>query len=151
MTSMFPACGPSCYRKKKLDALQYAKDSDAYEVELHGLGWVQAKKEKEATSEAEAQVSEYKKKFSEIMNSAQPDDSEEVKDMKYQIERDSTLAGILNRLNSFFSKPPTSASSGWYFGVFLDIIITVLGIGVVYLIYKNFVASRMVGGKRLVK
>ena len=148
---MFPACGPSCHRKKKLEALQYAKDSDAYEIALHGHGWVQAKKEKEATSEADAQVSEYKKKFAEIVKSAQPDDSEEVKDMKYQIARDSTLAGILNRLNSFFSKPPSSTSSGWYFGVFLDIVITLFAILVIYLIYKNFVASRMVGGKRLVK
>jgi len=149
MTTLFPECGPSCYRKKKLDALQYAKDSDAYELALHGHNWVQAKKTKEAKAESDKQVSAYKKKFSEI--TVEPSDSQEVRDMKYQIERDSTLAGILNRLTSFFSKPPSPSSSGWYFSVFLDIVITVLSLVVVYLVYKHFVAGRMVGGKRLVK
>ena len=152
MTSLFPGCGPSCYRKKKLDALQYAKDSEAYEVALHGHGWVRAKKEKEATAEADAQVSEYRKRFDDWTKNSQPSDSEEVQNMKYQIERDSTLAAILNRLGSIFTKPPsTGSSSGWWFGVFLDFVITVLALVLVYSIYTTFVASRMAGGKRLVK
>jgi hypothetical protein len=142
---MFPGCGPTCFRKKKLDALQYAKDSEAYEVALHGHGWVQAKKEKEATLEADSQVSIYKNKFNELQNNIEPSDSEEVKDMKYQIERDSTLAAILNRLTSLFYN---HTSTNWYFSALLDLIITVLAI---YLIYIAFLKGRIVGGKRLVK
>jgi hypothetical protein len=142
---MFPGCGPTCFRKKKLDALQYAKDSEAYEVALHGHGWVQAKKEKEATLEADSQVSIYKNKFNELQNNIEPSDSEEVKDMKYQIERDSTLAAILNRLTSLFYN---HTSTNCYFSALLDLIITVLAI---YLIYIAFLKGRIVGGKRLVK
>ena len=149
---MFPACGPSCYREKKLAELQYAKDSDAYEIELHGRGWVQAKKEKQAKADADKQVSEYRKRFEDITNKAQPEDTPEMKDMKYQIERDSTLAAILNRLNTLFnSPPPPKTSSGWWFSVFLDVAITILVLVVIYLIYKTLVAGRMVGGKRLGK
>ena len=148
MTSLFPGCGPSCYRKKKIEALKYAKDSEALEVELHGHGWVQAKKEKEATAEADAQVAEYRTKFKEISEVEEP---EEVGELKQEIHRKQTLSSILNRLNSFFSKPPSISSWSWWFGVFLDLVITVLVIVVIYLIYVNFVAGRMVGGKRLGK
>jgi len=141
MTSLFPACGPSCFRQKQLDALKYSKDVEANELVVHGHNWVQNKKEKEATEEADAEVSEYRRRFNEWEDSTQPSDSQEVRDMKYQIERDSTLAAILNRLNSFFSKPPSSGSSGWWFGVFLDFVITVLALGVVYLLYKTFVVT----------
>ena len=148
MTSLFPGCGPSCYRKKKLDALQYAKDSEAYEVELHGHGWVKEKKEKEATAEADAQVAEYRKRFNEVLK---VEESQYSKDLKYQINRNSDLSAVLNRLHQFFTNPPSNSSSGWWFGVFLDLIITVLVIVVIYLIYTNFIASRMAGGKRLGK
>ena len=152
MTSLFPGCGPSCARKKRVDALQYAKDSDEKDIEIYGYGYVQAKKEKEATAEADAQVADYKKQFADWTANSQPTDSEEVKDMKYQIDRDSDLAAILNRLNTFFTKPvQPSSSSGWWFGLFLDFIITILSLVVVYLIYSTFFASRMVGGKRLGK
>jgi len=152
MTSMFPACGPSCFREKKLAALQYAKDSDAYEIEVHGRGWVQSKKEKQAKSDADKQISEYRKQYEDIINKDQPEDTSEIKDMKYQIQRDSDLAAILNRLHTFFnSPPPPKTSSGWWFSFLLDAIITLLVVVIIYLIYKNFVAGRMVGGKRLGK
>jgi hypothetical protein len=150
MTSLFPTCGPSCYREKKLAALQYEKDSDAYDAELYGHGWVQAKKETEAKADADKQVSEYRKQYEDILSTAQPEDSAEVEDMKYQIQRDSDLAAILNRLHTFFnSPPPPKSSSGWWFSVFLDVVITVFMLAIIYLLYKMFVASRMVGGKRL--
>ena len=152
MTSMFPGCGPSCYREKKIAALQYAKDSDAYDAEVYGHGWVQAKKEAEAKVDADNQVSEYQKRYEDILSTAQPEDSAQVEDMKYQIERDSNLAAILNRLHTFFNAPPPpKSSSGWWFSVFLDVVITVLVLVIIYLIYKTFVASRIVGGKRLGK
>jgi hypothetical protein len=151
MTTLFPGCGPSCYRKKKLDALQYANDSEEKEIAIYGHGYVQSKKEKEATVEADKQVLDYKKRFSDFTKNSQKDDPQDVKDMKYQIERDSTLAAILNNLNGFFSKPPPSSHSGWWFGIFLDFIITILSLAVIYLIYSTFSASRIVGGKRLGK
>jgi hypothetical protein len=151
MTSLFPGCGPSCARKKKLDALQYAKDSEAYEVALYGDGWVRTKKQEEATKEADEQVSKYKKQFAEWSHVNQPADSDDVKDMKYQINRDVTLAAILNRLHTLFNKPSPSSYSGWWFGLFLDFVITVLAAVVIYMIYSVFIAGRMVGGKRLGK
>lgn len=152
MTSMFPACGPSCFREKKLAALQYAKDSDAYDIEVHGRGWVQAKKEKQAKADADKQVSEYRKQYEDITTKAQPEDTSEIQDMKYQINRDATLAAILNRLHGFFnSPPPPKTSSGWWFSFLLDAIITLLVLVIIYLVYKTFVAGRMVGGKRLGK
>ena len=150
MTSMFPACGPSCYREKKIAALQYAKDSDAYDIEVHGRGWVQAKKEKQAKLDADKQVSEYQKQYEDILSKAEPEDTTEIQDMKYQIQRDSNLAAILNRLHTFFnSPPPPKTSSGWWFSFLLDAIITLFVIVIIYLIYQTFVASRMAGGKRL--
>jgi hypothetical protein len=147
---MFPACGPSCFREKKIAALQYAKDSDAYDAEVHGHGWVQAKKETEAKADANKQVSEYKTQYQDIIAKAQPEDTGEIDDMKYQIERDSNLSAILNRLHTFFNSPlPPKTSSGWWFGVFLDVVITGLVLVVIYLLYKMFVPGRIVGGKRL--
>ena len=147
MTALFPSCGPSCYRKKKLDALKYAQESDEKDLAIYGHGYVQAKKQTEATAEADKQVTEYRARFKDWLDNSQPEDSE---DMKYQIERDASLAAILNTLNKFFSQPP-STSSGWWFSALLDFIITILAILLVYLIYTTFVASRMVGGKRLGK
>lgn len=147
---MFPACGPSCYREKKIAALQYAKDSDAYDIEVHGHGWVQKKKEAQAKADADKQVSEYQKQYEDILSKAEPEDTAEIQDMKYQIMRDSNLAAILNRLHTFFnSPPPPKTSSGWWFSFLLDAVITLFVIVIIYLIYKTFIASTFVGGKRL--
>lgn len=150
MTSLFPACGPSCFRKKQLDALKYAADSEEKEIVLYGHGYVMAQKQKKATADADAQVAEYRKRFNDI---PVVENSEYVGDLKYNIERNVTLARILNRLNTFFSVKPTSSNStsGWWFRAFLDFAITVLAIVVIYLGYSYFFASRLSGGKRLVK
>ena len=149
MTGLFPACGPSCFRKKQIDALKYAADSEEKDIALHGHGYVMDKKQKAATAEADAQVAEYRRMFKDV---PEVEDSEYVADLKYNIERNATLAGILNRLNTFFTTQPASSSpSGWWFGAFLDFVITLLAIAVIYLGYTYFFPSRMVGGKRLGK
>lgn len=149
MTGLFPACGPSCFRKKQVDALKYAADSEEKDIVLYGRGYVTDKKQKAATSEADAQVAEYRKRFNDI---PAVEESEYVSDLKYNIERNATLARILNRLNTFFStQAASSSSSGWWFGAFLDFVITLLAIAVIYLAYTYFFPSRMLGGKRLGK
>ena len=150
MTGLFPACGPSCFRKKQIDALKYAEESEEKDIALYGHGYVMDKKQKAATAEADAQVAEYRKMFNDI---PEVEDSEYVGDLKYNIERKATLARILNRLNTFFSVQPSSSNSSWtwVFGAILDLIITILGIFVIYLAYNYFFPSTMTGGKRLGK
>jgi len=150
MTGLFPACGPSCFRKKQIDALKYAEDSEKKDIALYGHGYVMDKKQKAATSEADAQVEEYRRRFKDI---PEAENSEYVENLKYNIERNATLARILNRLNTFFTTNASSSNSSWtwVFGAFLDFIITILGLLVIYLAYTYFFPSRMVGGKRLGK
>jgi len=148
MTSLFPACGPSCFRKKQLEVLKYAQDSEEKDIALHGHGYVMAKKQKEATADADAQVADYRKRFNDV---PVVESSYYVSDLNYNIDRNATLAGVLNRLNTVFETPASNSSSGWYFSLFLDFVITILAIIVVYLAYTYFFASRMVGGKRLGK
>jgi len=149
MTTLFPACGPSCFRKKQLDALKYASDSEEKEIALHGHGYVMAKKQKEATADADAQVEEYRKRFKDV---PVVENSDYASALNYNTDRNANLAGILNRLNTFFTaQPASSSSSGWWFGAFLDFVITLLVVLVVYLAYNYFFPSRMLGGKRLGK
>ena len=173
MTSLFPGCGPDCLKEKKLKALKAAMDSDPgnkqakidYYTALNGPEWLQDKKDKEAKSHVEPVLTGYRDKydglnaqlksqsqFSGLAESLKSDGGMPYLEKDYEEEK--SKADVLNRLWELSGKPNTHVTD--FFGLLLNILILVLGIGVVWLGYTKYKKHTspppsFLGGNRLRK
>jgi hypothetical protein len=173
MTSLFPGCGPDCLKEKKLKALKAAMDADPknkqaktdYYTALNGPEWLQSKKDKAAKRHVEPVLTGYRSQydglnaqlqsqsqFSDLAQSLKSDGGMPYLEKDYEEEK--SKADVLNRLWILSGKPNTHVTD--FFGLFLNILIFVLGAVVVwvgYMKYKKHTAPppSFIGGNRLRK
>lgn len=172
MTSLFPGCGPDCHKEKQLTALKAAMDADPsnaqaktnYYTALKGPGWVQGRKQSIAAKKVQPVLTKYRdhydalnsqlqsqSQFSGLAQSLKSDGGLPYLEKDYEEEK--SKADVLNRLWELSGKP--SATLTDFFRLFLNILILVLGGGVVWLAYtkyKKYTAPpSILGGNRLRK
>lgn len=173
MTSLFPACGPDCLKEKKLKALKAAMDANPknkqakidYYVALNGPEWLTAKKESVAREHVEPVLTGFRSKydglntqlqsqsqFADIAQSLKSDGGLPYLEKDYEEEK--SKADVLNRLWQLSGKPNTQVTD--FFGLFLNILIILLGIGaawIAYSKYKKYTSPppSILGGNRLRK
>lgn len=183
-----PVCDAECHRQQLLSGLKTAldqaektKDSDpqtydqariSYYSTLYGDSWLIAEKERIAKDEISPKITTYrtqyddlKKKqssqqvFVNLMNALQAQEISDEQDLSYlkkQFHQQKDKADVLNRLTQLGTQPVESTN---YTPIILDVVLAVLGLVILYLLYKKFdiikgyfgmsSPSIVVGGKRL--
>lgn len=180
-----PVCDANCQRQKLLSGLKNtldmkeqtkAQDPEGYEqariayfTALYGDGWLAKEKQRIANEEVSPKITSYtdqydnlkKQKSSQqvfvnLMNAVQADQEGDERDLQFlkkqaQLEKDK--AHVVNRLTDLGGQPSTSN----YMLIILDVVLAILGIGILYLGYTKFYIikgylmpnnSVPVGGKR---
>lgn len=181
-------CDANCQREKLLSGLKTTLDSKeetktedpegyeqariAYYTALNGDEWLISEKDKIAKNEVSPKITEYTNKYNDLkkhnssqqvfvnlMNTLKADeanDQENLHYMKKQLQSEKDKADVLNRLTVLgeSSEPTTN-----YMPIILDVVLSILGIVVLYLAYKKFDIIKgyfgytsypmNVGGKRL--
>lgn len=183
-----PVCDAECHRQQILSGLKTAmdqaeqkKDSDpqtydqariAYYSTLYGDSWLIGEKERIAKDEISPKITEYttqyedlKKKhssqqvFVNLMNALQAQETSDEQDLSYlkkQFQQEKDKADVLNRLSQLGTQPVESTN---YTPIILDVVLAILGLVVLYLLYKKLdvikgyfgmsTPGMVVGGKRL--
>lgn len=173
MTSLFPGCGPDCLKEKKLKALKAAMDANPknkqakidYYTALNGPEWLSSRKQGLAKKHVEPVLTGYRSQFdglntqlrsqsqfADIAQSLKSDGGLPYLEKDYEAEK--SKADVLNRLWQLSGKPNTHVTD--FFGLFLNILILLLGIGaawIVYSKYKKYTSPppSFIGGNRLRK
>jgi hypothetical protein len=177
-----PVCDAACHKQKllsglktNLDQKEQTKDQDpegyeqariAYYTALNGDGWLSKEKERIAKNEISPKITEYSKQYEDLkkqqqsqqvfvnlMNSLQTQEIEDEQDLhflKKQVQSEKDKADVLNRLTVLGGQPTTT-----YSNIILDIVLAILGLGILYMLYKKFdiikgyfTPSAITGGKR---
>ncbi len=183
-----PVCDSECHRQQLLSGLKTAmdqaektKDSDpqtydqariSYYTTLYGDSWLISEKERIAKDEISPKITAYrtqyddlKKKqssqqvFVNLMNSLQAQETSDEHDLSYlkkQFQQEKDKADVLNRLSQLGTQPVESTN---YTPIILDVVLAILGLVVLYLLYKKLdvikgyfgmsAPGMVVGGKRL--
>lgn len=162
-----PPCDLDCQKQKQLALLQQAltqaglnrkNDPETYEQArisyytlLNGQSWLDAEKLRIAKEEIEPVVSEYTTKFNNLkgeqkmnaifenlagaLKSQQASDEEDNAFLQKQLNRETDRLQTLNRLNELGA--PTTPPSLSYIPIFLDILMGLLGLIVLYFLYQK--------------
>lgn len=164
MASVAPPCGPDCLRQRKLDALKLAMDnaeknkeqnpvaySEArtnYYTLLKGQGWLVAEKQKVAQEEIEPVLGKYASAYKTLdskdksqyqfkhLASAVKSHEEDNNLLTKEVQKVHDKTDVLKR-NVELQLPSTSTSIP-YLGWILDGVIAVLGLVIVYMLYRWF-------------
>jgi hypothetical protein len=180
-----PVCDAECQKQKLLSGLKttldlkeqtksqdpegYEQARVAYYTALYGDGWLANEKNRIAQEEISPKITEYTNQYEQLkkqqssqdvfvnlMNAAKAEEVNDEQDLEYlrkQLQAEKDKADVYNRLAVLGgqSEPPSS-----YMSILLDIVVAVLGLIVVYLLYKKFDTikgyfspSVIMGGKRL--
>lgn len=180
-----PVCDAECQRqnllsglKTTLDQKEQTKDQDpegyeqariAYYTALNGQGWLANEKTRLAKEDVSPKITAYTKQYEDLkkqqssqqvfmnlMNSLKAQeygDEQDLHFLKKQVQEEHDKADVMNRLTVLGGQP----SSSNYILIILDVILAVLGLGILYMLYKKFdvikgyfgYSSEIVGGKRL--
>jgi hypothetical protein len=181
-----PVCDANCQRQKLLSGLkttldekEQTKNQDpegyqqarvAYYTALNGDEWLVKEKDRIAKEEISPKITQYttqyddlkkqqksQKVFVNLMNSLQAQESEDQEDLHYlkkQLQTEKDKADVLNRLTVLDTAPVPTTN---YMPILLDVILAVLGVVILYLLYKKFPIIKgyimpsavTTGGKRL--
>lgn len=182
-----PVCDSNCHRQKLLSGLKTTLDEKeqtqnqdpegyqqariAYYTALNGDEWLVKEKERIAKDEISPKITAYttqyddlkkeeksQKVFVNLMNSLQTQQVEDEQDLRFlkkQVESEKDKTDVLNRLTVLDTAPIPSPN---YIFNILDGILSILGLVVLYLLYKKFSVIKSyvmpgtavaVGGKRL--
>jgi len=183
-----PVCDSACQRQKLLAGLQtnltqkeQTKDTDpegyeqariAYYTALNGDSWLITEKQRIAQDEISPKITSYSTQYEDLkkqqssqqvfinlMNALQTQEVGDEKDLEFlkkQLESEKDKADVLNRLSVLGTQPADSKN---YTPIVLDVLLSVLGLVVLYLVYTKFDVikgyfgmsspSMIVGGKRL--
>jgi hypothetical protein len=181
-------CDSACQRQKLLAGLQtnltqreQTKDTDpegyeqariAYYTALNGDSWLITEKQRIAQDEISPKITSYSTQYEDLkkqqssqqvfinlMNALQTQEVGDEKDLEFlkkQLESEKDKADVLNRLSVLGTQPADSKN---YTPIVLDVLLSVLGLVVLYLVYTKFDVikgyfgmsspSMIVGGKRL--
>ncbi len=159
-----PPCGPDCLRQRKLDALKLAMDtaeknkaqnpvaySEArtnYYTLLKGQGWLVAEKQKVAQEEIEPILSRYASAYKVLeakdksqyhfknLASAVKSHEEDNALLSKEVQKVHDKTNVLKREAEMSTGPTTNIGS--YLPWILDGVIALLGLAIVYMIYRRF-------------
>lgn len=145
----------------------------AYYTALNGQGWLTEEQNRIAKDEVEPIVSKYMGEFKSLndqikknqvftnlassLKSEQAEDEGDLRFLKKQFQKEKDQEAVLNRLTTL-SNSPTQTSSSNFLPIIADFGIVILGLFVIFMIYKKFSTitgyfttqpSVPVGGKRL--
>ena len=165
MASVAPPCGPDCLRQRKLDALKLAMDtaeknkdqnpvaySEArinYYTLLKGQGWLVAEKQKVAQEEIEPVLGRYSSAYKALetkdksqyqfknLASAVKSHEEDNNLLTKEVQKVHDKTNVIKR-NVELSSTKVSSSTTPYLGWIIDGIIAVLGLVIVYMLYRWF-------------
>lgn len=155
-----PPCGPDCLRQRKLDALKLAMDTAEksgntvayneartnYYTLLKGQGWLVAEKQDIAKKEIEPVIGKYVQAYHELTDkeksqhqfknlaAAVKSHEEDNTLLKKQVEKVHDKAEVAKRSVELQSTSNFSSYLPWI----LDGIIALLGIVIVYMLYRRF-------------
>jgi len=183
-----PVCDAECQKQKLLSGLKttldlkeetksqdpegYEQARLAYYTALYGDGWLATEKNRIAQDEISPKITSYTNEYNDLkkqkssqdvfvnlMNAAQAEEVNDDQDLHYlkkQIQAEKDKAHVYNRLAVLGGQPQQPSS---YMPILLDVVVAVLGLIVVYLVYKKFDVikgyfgysspSVIMGGKRL--
>jgi hypothetical protein len=170
MTSLFPGCGPDCLKEKKLAALKAAMDANPadkqatidYYTLLNGPDWLADHKESMAKHTIEPLLSGYRQQFDTL--TAQLNSQSQFADLakslasdggmpylKKDYEAEKSKADTLDRQWKLSGTPETEID---VLGIFLYIIVAVLGAAALFLAYSKYrkytsPPPSIIGGNRL--
>lgn len=159
-----PPCGPDCLRQRKLDALKLAMDtaeknkaqnpvaySEArtnYYTLLKGQGWLVAEKQKVAQEEIEPILGRYASAYKVLeakdksqyhfknLASAVKSHEEDNALLSKEVQKVHDKTNVLKREAEMSTAPTTNIGS--YLPWILDGVIALLGLAIVYMIYRRF-------------
>jgi hypothetical protein len=165
MASVAPPCGPDCLRQRKLDALKLAMDtaeknkdqnpvaySEArinYYTLLKGQGWLVAEKQKVAQEEIEPVLGRYSSAYKALetkdksqyqfknLAAAVKSHEEDNNLLTKEVQKVQDKTNVIKR-NVELSSTQVSSNTTPYLGWILDGIIAVLGLVIVYMLYRWF-------------
>lgn len=182
-----PVCDADCQRQKLLSGLkstldqkEQTRDQDpegyeqariAYYTALKGDGWLIQEKNRIAKEEISPRITAYTTQYDELkkqqssqqvfvnlMNALRAQEVSDEQDLDYlkdQLHSERDKANVLNRL-AVLGSPETPTTN--YMPIILDVVLAILGLVVLYLLYKKFDVIRgyfgyssmsmPVGGKR---
>jgi len=185
-----PVCDSNCQRQKLLSGLKtnldlkeqtrnqdpegYEQARISYYTALYGDEWLINEKNRIAKDEISPKITAYTNQYNDLkkeqssqqvfvnlMNALQAEEVGNEEDLHYlkkQVQSEKDKAAVLNRLTSLGGTPPTPST---YMPIILDVIVAVLGLIVLYLVYKKFDVIKgyfgysspavIMGGKRLPK
>jgi hypothetical protein len=148
--------------KTTLDQKEQTRDQDpegyeqariAYYTALNGDGWLAQEKSKIAKNEISPKITSYttqyedlkkqqssQKVFVNLMNALKTQEVSDEQDLDYlkkQLQSEKDKASVLNRL-SVLGVPSTQETPTNYMPILLDVVLAVLGLVVLYLLYKKF-------------
>lgn len=161
--------------KAALDSKSLTKDTDpigyqqariAYFTEVEGQGWLETEKERIRRDEIEPTMASYRVKFdslkedtksqgvfANLMNLLKSDETaneEETRYLNKRFQADANKADVLNRLNQLNPTETQIVHKTSYLPTIIDVILAMLGLFIVYRIYRRFFSSTAsVGGKRV--
>lgn len=182
-----PVCDAECQRQKLLSGLkttldlkEQTKDQDpegyeqariSYYTALYGDGWLAKEKSRIAKDEISPKITSYTDQYNNLkkqqanqqvfvnlmkaVEGEQLSDEKDLKFLKKQVQAEKDKANVLNRLTDLGGQPTKSS----YMPIILDIVLAILGLGILYLTYtkldiiKGYFGysnpSMVMGGKRL--
>lgn len=157
-----PVCDLECQRQKQLAELKLALDSAkdpesrekarvAYYTLLYGQSWLVKEKQRIAKQDVEPILSKYRidyealkgeqktqsmfKNLEDALKAQEMADEQSGGFLKKQLTAEKDQALVMDRLNALGTpaQPPTN-----WLGILMDIIITILGLIVLYLLFSKF-------------
>lgn len=151
---------------KDTDPMGYQQARIAYFTEVEGQDWLEKEKERIRRDEIEPVMSSYRTQFdslkddnksqsvfANLMNALKSDQTANDEEMRYlnkRFQQESDKARVLNRLNELNPQETQIIHKKSYLPTIIDVILAVLGIFIVYSLYRKFaIATGMAGGKRV--
>lgn len=160
-----PVCDAPCQRQKLLTGLKATLDQKeqtqsqdpegyeqariAYYTALNGDGWLAQEKQRIAQDEISPKITGYTNQYNELKNkqstqqvfvnlmgALEADQAGDEKDLEYlkkQVQEEKDRAAVLNRLAVL-----GGSSSPSYAPIILDVVLALLGLGIVYMLYTKF-------------
>jgi hypothetical protein len=153
---MEPACDIQCQRDKRLKVLMtnfkeatakkgidpegYEKARLQYFSLKEGPVWLQHEKQKIAQTKLQPVLEEYTKRYNKAQNKLnekenEVGDEDETRFIHQQIMKEKDHAGVTQRLQELVSSDSVASTSWW--PVFLDVLIGLMVLIIIYLIYRR--------------
>jgi hypothetical protein len=162
-----PVCDAPCQRQKLLTGLKATLDQKeqtqsqdpegyeqariAYYTALNGDGWLAQEKQRIAQDEISPKITGYTNQYNELKNkqstqqvfvnlmdaleAEQAGDQQDLGYLKKQVQAEKDRADVLNRLAVLGGGSTTTSS---YMPIILDVVLAILGLGIVYMLYTKF-------------